>query len=108
VAGERRPPTLETREDLAGFALGRELDPQRRADCGPDQRVDRVPEIVQVGDLVGDELDRIEDRGDCDHRVLGKRLRHLADAEASEDAQQGHRAVGVDARRPAGAEDGRG
>ena len=101
------PPEAASRDDLLGLAdlveLG-ELDPDQARHRRADHRVRDVPEVVEVGDLVGDELDRVHHPGPDQDRVPHQRLRHLAEPGPPQQVQQHDGAVGVDPGRVAGAD----
>jgi hypothetical protein len=63
--------------------------------------VDRVPDVVDVRDLVRDELDRVEHAGGDHHVGALEPVGHLAQPEAPEDPEQQNGRVCVDASGPA-------
>ena len=107
VGGQRRAAAehgverLLERRHVAG-----EQQRDDRADGRPDRGRDRVPRRVEVGDLVGDELDREEHAGHHEH--VGAR-EHVGDlrqpGDPVGDAEHQHEQVGVHAAGPAAGDD---
>ena len=64
VAGERGRPAKHGANCLAEVVgLAGEQRTEDRTERRPDRRMDGIPDVVDVGDLVGDELDREKGRG---------------------------------------------
>ena len=92
------------REGVRGVRRGGPGEERRRRHA--DERVHRVPDRVEVGNLVGEELDEVEQaRGHDDPRV--RENRELAGqaqrARASQESQHGDRRVEAQARGERGA-----
>ena len=85
----------------------RDEQPDDRADGGADRGRDRVPERVEVGDLVGHQLDEVQDGRHHQHVGAGEAFGDARDlGEAPDETEDEHHQVGVDpARPPAGQND---
>src|SRR4051795_9865928 len=73
----------------------------------PDEGVHRVPDAVDVGDLVGDELDDEEGERDAQHEGIRQhleRIGQLNDAESLKQPRRRDSRVHVEARCERGAE----
>ena len=94
---------------VEGVGLAGQEDADHGPGRGPDDGRDRVPGRVDVGDLVGDELHRVEEPG---HRQHVPAPEHVGDlrgvVEVVGDAEHEHDEVAVQAARPAAGEDKRG
>ena len=96
------PPPTDAEDGLVerGGVAG-EQDADDRAGGGTDRGGDRVPGGVDVGDLVGDELHRVEEAGHREHVPPAQHVGDLGEgADPVGDAQHEDDEVGVDAARP--------
>ena len=102
------PPTTAATAPLRESRLPGQEDADDGAGRGPDDRGDRVPGRVDVGDLVGDELHRVEEAG---HRQHVPASEHVGDlrgvVQVVGDAEHEHDEIAVQAARPAAGEDQR-
>ena len=93
---------------VEGLVRGHVAGEQRadhRAGRRPDQRRHDVPGGVDVGDLVGDELHRVEDPGDGQHVPPAERVGDVVEvADLVRDAEHQHDQVAVDTAGPAARE----
>ena len=104
--GEARAAGAERLLDPVDAVLAGEREAEHHTDQRPDDRVDRVPGRIQEGHLVGRELDHEHPRRGEQDPVLIEPFRNPADPGAAEQAEHQHGRIGVDPRRPPGAEDG--
>ncbi len=109
VRDQRRAAADRGQRDLVEPGVVRHVAREQRADDGadggPDQGGDHVPGGVDVGDLVGDELHRVEEPRDRQHVPAREHVRDVrAVADLVRDAEHQHHEVGVDATGPAARE----
>ena len=108
--GQQRGAAADDAED--GLVERGRVTGQQHADHGAgggaDGGGDRVPRGVDVGDLVGDELHRVEEPGDGEHVPAREHVGDLGEVvDPVGDAQHEHDQIGVDAAGPAAGEDER-
>ena len=63
--------------------------------------MDRIPEVVEVGNLVGEELDAVENTGPDHHIGSLQDGRHLEPVESPGQAEEKSCEIKVETRRPA-------
>ena len=78
VTPHRLRPTLAMMSAPFGTVLRRRPPADERAGGRPDERVDRIPHVIDRRNLVGEKLDHVENADGDQHRCRRKKGREIA------------------------------